>query len=134
MHTFSSWGKLWARRSELLKIGKQKQVVKSKIRELCLPSAHTTTKGVGRPPKPPSGLTPGPASTLTPYKEPACYLPLPPLQKQASKRTCCLLSFPSAAPRVSSNSLPEFSCQAFYQFTLIKKARTQDGSITLHLL
>ena len=33
--------------------------------------AHNITKGVGKPPKPPSGLTPEPTPTLTPHKETA---------------------------------------------------------------
>ena len=38
---------------------------------LHMPPAHNTSKGVGKPPKPPLCPIPGPAPTLTPYKEPA---------------------------------------------------------------
>ena len=38
----------------------------------CMPPEHTTTKAVGKPPKPTVHWTPGHTSTFTKYKEPDC--------------------------------------------------------------
>ena len=56
-----SWGKLWTIRYKetqktqllLLKSWEPKQGVGSKSKTLCMPPAHNTTKGVGKPPKTP---------------------------------------------------------------------------------
>lgn len=48
-----SWGKLWARRHKNLKTQLQLFKSREQNRVLCISLACTTTKGVGRPPKPP---------------------------------------------------------------------------------
>ena len=82
-----------------------------------MPPAHTTTKGVGRPPKPPSGPTPGSAFTLTPPKEPAC----PPwgVSKQGKLFLVSVLLGYSKGP---NKALPEFPMWP-HQFLLIRKLK-----------
>ena len=65
----------------------QKQGFSSKSRVLHMSPANSTTKGVGRPPKPPFQPDPGHIPTLILYKEPS-HVPL-----GASKGSCYLFSY-----------------------------------------
>ena len=99
-----SWGKLWATiyketkknpQLPLLKSREQKQGVGSKSRVLGMPSAHTTTKGVGRSPKPP--LRPTLDTPLpSPHIRNQLACPLSPSER-ASKGNCYLFSLPPTA-------------------------------------
>ena len=45
--------------------------IRNKIQKEQKPPAHSITKGVGRPPKPPLQQTLGPVPTFTPFEGPA---------------------------------------------------------------
>ena len=72
----------------------------SQSRVLSMPTAHSTSKGVGKPPSYPSCLTPGHTPTLTACKEPAG-----PSPQQASQGTYCLFSFSAAVIKPYLNFL-----------------------------
>ena len=76
-----------------------------------LPPAHNTTRGVGGPPKPPSGPTPGHTPTLTPYQEQAC----PTLGSEQTKELLFVLSSPCCS-RGRSKALPEFLVRHLINF------------------
>ena len=57
--------------------------------------AHNTTKGVGKPPKPP--LQPDPLDTPLPSPHIRNKLGPPTFRELASKGTCCFFSLPPAA-------------------------------------
>ena len=95
--------------------------VGSKSSVLHMILAHTTTKGVGRPPKPPSGLTldlPLPSSHLRDQLSPP---PAP-----GSKQGNLLLVFsPSCCSTSPSKALPEFHFWPLINFYWLKSLRTQ---------
>ena len=62
------------------------EVLRAKVKYLSMIPAHSSTKGVARPPKPPLWPDRGSALTLTPLEGPAC-----PTQRW-SKGTCYLFS------------------------------------------
>ena len=72
--------------------------------------ANGTTKGVGRPPKPLSGLTYGSTPTLTPFEGPVC----PTSGSEQGKPLLFLLSL---------QSLAWFLPLASYQLLLIKQCK-----------
>ena len=112
----------------LLKSPEQKQGVGSKSRVLRMPPAHTTTKGVGKPPKLPLlRPTPGPAPTLTAYKESARPHLHPP--QGANEQGNLLFVFaPSCCSRGPRKALPEFLVWHLSNFYRLRRPRTLVGN------
>ena len=121
----SSCGKLWMTRYQKKKplekpnfhfwTSEGKNRYREQKRGTTHAPAHTTTKGVGRPPKP--RLWPDP------YKERDC----PPhthLGEPASKVTCCLFSLPPAMAGTPNKALPEFPVWPLVNFYWLGKPRT----------
>ena len=75
--------KTWKVQLPLLKNWEQKQDVGNKSRALWTAPARSTTKGVGRPHIHASSQDAGPATTLTPWGEPAWPSPSPPTSSES---------------------------------------------------
>ena len=63
--------------------------IRNKIQKEQKPPAHSITKGVGRPPKPPLQQTLGPVPTFTPFEGPVH----PCLKEPARTLVTCFCSF-----------------------------------------
>lgn len=127
MCAFTGGAKLWARRYNrpkmqllLLKSQEQKQGVRSKSRVLHRPPPHSTTKGVGKPPKPPLQLDPW--THLLPsslYKDPAH----PSLRERSFKGTYYISVLIPSCSQISPNkALLEFFVWPLIDFYRLKKA------------
>ena len=81
------WGKL---RTIRYKKTKNPTVTSEETGALCMPLAHTTTKGVGKPPKPP--LQPDPWTHSHPHSTKGTSLPTPLGSKQSRELVACSLS------------------------------------------
>ena len=85
--------------------------------------AHSTTKGVDRPPKPP--LRPNPGPTCIPYKQPA-------RPGSWSKQGKLLLVFtPSCCSKNPNKALPEFLAWPLINFYWLRRPRTLVSNILL---
>ena len=97
--------------------------VGSKSSVLHVPPAHSTTKGVGKPPTPPLPLIPEPAPALTAHREPAS----PWLGEQA--REPITFFTPSHCYRDPSKALLEFLIWSLINFYWLRRPRTLVSNI-----
>ena len=97
----------------------QKQGVRSKGGVLRMPSAHNTAKGWADHPSHASDLTPGPAPTLAPYKEPGhCF------NLFGSKHGNLLVAFAfSCCSRGPNKALPESLARPLINFYWLREAK-----------
>ena len=120
-----SCGKLWTRCKKIKTFSCHFWSVKSKSRALCMIPAHSSTKRWAEHPCQPSGLTPGLASSLIPFKGPAH-------SSLGSEQWNVLLVFCPLFCSIRPNKLfPEFFIWPLISFYWLNSARilTSNNSI-----